>query len=172
MSKRLAVLFALVTVSAGFATTGSGVRAGVAARGGPQSGGAAIVPTISDWQFISGDATPPTQAACNAFGRRCFNPAAIAASYNYAGLHASGIDGRGKTIAIVDSFGSQTIAGDLNVFDNAFGLPHLCGETGVTCSPGMPTFKVLNVQGSPAPKPPPPSSGSGQESRNIWALEV
>src|SRR5437667_10345671 len=114
--------------------TWRGARAGVAAHSGAQSGGAAVLPTVSDWQFLSSDATPPTQAACNAVGRRCFNPAAIAASYNYAGLHANGIDGRGKTIALVDSYGSSTIASDLNVFDTAFGLPHLCGETGVTCT--------------------------------------
>jgi subtilase family serine protease len=172
MGRRLAFFFALISVSAGFAVTGSGARAGVATRNAPQSGGAAIVPTISDWQFLSADATPPTQAACNAVGRRCFDPAAIAASYNYASLHANGIDGRGKTIAIVDSFGSETIAGDLKVFDDAFGLPHLCGETGVACTAGMPTFSILHVQGSPAPKPPPPSNGAGSESRNIWALEV
>jgi subtilase family serine protease len=172
MRKRLAFCFALISVSAGFAVAGSGARAGVAAHSTSHSSGAAIVPAVSDWQFISGDQTPPTQAACNAVGRRCFNPAAIAASYNYAGLHADGIDGRGKTIAIVDSFGSSTAASDLNVFDNAFGLPHLCGETGVTCSAGMPWFKVLNVQGSPPPVPPPPSNGTGLEAHNLWALEV
>ncbi|TMB91549.1 MAG: hypothetical protein E6J45_05390 [Chloroflexi bacterium] len=172
MGRRLAFFFALISVSAGFAVTGSGARAGVAARSTSHSGGAVILPAVSDWQFVSADATPPTQAACNAFGRRCFDPAAIAASYNYAGLHANGIDGRGKTIALVDSFGSSTAAGDLNVFNNAFGLQHLCGEPGVTCTPGMPWFKVLSVQGSPAPVPPPPSNGTGLEAHNLWALEV
>jgi subtilase family serine protease len=131
-----------------------------------------VVPAVSDWQFLTGDTTPPSQAACNAVGRRCFDPAAMAGSYNYAGLHAAGNLGQGKTIAVIDSFGSTTIANDLNVFDTAFGLPHLCGEPGVTCAPGMPTFKVLEVQGSPAPNPPPPSSGTGQENHNLWALEV
>src|SRR5207237_8218052 len=54
----------------------------------------------------------------------------------------------------------------------AFGLPHLCGEAGVTCAPGMPTFRILQIQGSPPPNPPPPSNGTGQESHNLWALEV
>ncbi len=40
-----------------------------------------------------------------------------------APLQNAGIDGRGKTIVIVDSFGSPTIANDLHVFDQTFGLP-------------------------------------------------
>src|SRR5262249_46372474 len=112
------------------------------------------------------------EAQCNARGRRCFNPAAIAGAYNYAGLHASGITGRGKTIALVDSFGSQTVASDLNNFDTVFGLQHLCGEANYTCQPGDPTFKILTVQGNPPTNPPPPSNGTGQEAHDLWAVEV
>src|SRR5438477_6791149 len=36
----------------------------------------------------------------------------------------------------------------------------------------MPTFGILQIQGSPPPNPPPPSNGTGQESHNLWALEV
>jgi hypothetical protein len=72
-------------------------------------GKALILPTISDWQYLGNDGTPPSQAACNAVGRRCFDPSAMANSYDYAGLHASGNEGQGTTIAIVDSFGSDTI---------------------------------------------------------------
>jgi subtilase family serine protease len=129
-------------------------------------------PTIADWQFLSGSTTPPTEAACNAVGRRCFDPAAMAGSYDYAGLHARGIEGQGTTIAVVDSYGSETIANDLNVFDTAFGLPHLCGEPGVTCTSGMPTFSILNVQGSPPPTPPPPNNGTGLEDRAGWSAET
>jgi subtilase family serine protease len=39
-------------------------------------------------------------------------------------LHASGVDGRGETIVIVDSHGSPTIANDLQTFDKTFGLPN------------------------------------------------
>src|SRR5438876_11701885 len=97
-------------------------------------------PLISDWAYIGASGTPPSQAACNAVGRRCFNPTAMANSYNYASLLAAGNEGQGKTIALVDSFGSDTIRGDLSVFDSAFGLPHMCGETpAVACTPGTPT---------------------------------
>jgi subtilase family serine protease len=93
-------------------------------------------------------------------------------SYNLASLLAAGNQGQGKTIAVIDSFGSATIANDLNNFSTQFGLPHLCGEAGVTCTPGMPTFTILQVQGSPPANPPPPNNGTGQESHDLWALEV
>src|SRR6266478_6201573 len=129
-------------------------------------------PAVAEWEFLSSSTAPPVEAACNAVGRRCFAPAAMQNSYNISPLYGQGFAGTEKTIAVIDSFGSATIANDLNVFSTAFGLPHLCGEAGVTCAPGMPTFSILQVQGSPPPNPPPPSNGTGQESHNLWALEV
>ena len=59
------------------------------------------------------------------------------------------------------------------MFNTAFGLPSMCGEEGVTCATGMPTFNVLHLQGAPATVAPPPTSkGPGQEDRSAWALEV
>src|SRR5438132_871419 len=81
--------------------------------------GPLVHPLVSDWQFLGSGTTPPAQAACNAVGRRCFNPAAMSNAYDYATLLANNKDGRGKTIAIVDSFGSDTIRGDLKVFNDA-----------------------------------------------------
>src|SRR5689334_19904907 len=97
-------------------------------------------PTLSDFQFISSGATPPSNADCQSVGRTCYTPQAIQSAYNVGPLYAQQFDGRGVTIAIVDSWGSDTMAHDLNVFNNAFGLPHMCGEEGVTCTAGMPTF--------------------------------
>jgi len=148
-ARKIAPLVALVSAT-GFAAMGAPGTANLASF--------PIRPMISDWQYLG--ATPPSQAACNKVGRRCFNPAAMAASYDYATLHAAGTDGTGTTIAIVDSFGSSTIRNDLTAFDQAFGLPD------------PPRFDILNVQGSPPPVPPPPNNGTGQESHNLWALEV
>jgi subtilase family serine protease len=142
--------------------------------------GPAPQPLISDWQFLSSGTTPPSQAACNAVGRRCFDPAAMANSYNYATLHAQGDEGQGKTIAIVDSFGSDTIRNDLAVFDAAFGLPNPCGAgpnipstPAGNCSASVsPRFDIVEFQGSPPAVPPPPNNGTGQENHNLWALEV
>ncbi|HEX7734644.1 MAG TPA: S53 family peptidase [Ktedonobacteraceae bacterium] len=142
--------------------------------------GPAITPLVSDWQFLAGGAVPPSQAACNAVGRRCFNPAAMHNSYNYASLLAAGNQGQGKTIAIVDSFGSDTIRNDLYVFSTQFGLPVPCGANptspstpdGNCASNVSPRFDILNVQGSPPASPPPSNNGTGQEAHNLWALEV
>ena len=38
-------------------------------------------------------------------------------------MYQAGITGRGKTIVIVDSYGSPTIQSDLDVFDKQWGLP-------------------------------------------------
>ena len=130
-------------------------------------------PTVSDWQQLSTSTTPPTQAQCASVGRRCFSPQAIQSAYNVAPLYAAGLNGKGETIAIVDSFGSDTIAHDLHVFDQTFGLASMCGEESVTCSSTMPTFKQLQVQGSPpTAAPPPKNNGTGQENHTAWALET
>jgi subtilase family serine protease len=130
-------------------------------------------PAVADWHLISSGPAPPPETACFALGARCFTPAAMTAAYNYPPLYAQGFNGAGKTIAIIDSFGSPTIASDLHVFDTAFGLQPMCGEAGVTCTSDMPTFQVLEVQGSPPPVPQPPTSkGTGQENHFGWAVEV
>ncbi len=139
---------------------------------GPQGSSAVFRPAVAEWRFLQSSPTPPTEAACYAAGVRCFAPGAMQQAYNVSPLYERGLTGKGKTIAVIDSFGSATIANDLNVFSTAFGLPHLCGEAGVTCAPGMPTFSILQIQGSPPPNPPPPNNGTGQESHNLWALEV
>ncbi len=130
-------------------------------------------PTVAEWQLMTSSTTPPTQAQCNSAGRRCFTPSSMSNSYNYGPLLAQGFNGQGKTIAVVDSYGSDTIANDLNVFDTAFDLPHMCGEANVTCSAGMPTFSTISLQGSPATiAPPSTSKGTGLEDKSAWALEV
>jgi subtilase family serine protease len=130
-------------------------------------------PAVSDFQQLTNSETPPTQAQCNSVNRRCFNPQSLRSAYNLAPLYGQGIDGRGVTIAIVDSFGSDTMAHDLHVYNQTWGLPAMCGEEGVSCQAGMPTFSELHLQGSPATKAPPPKSkGTGQEDRSAWALEV
>src|SRR5919204_1308858 len=174
MRKRPAAVAALVALAALAAVVGlTGGSSGAAA-----AQGSAVRPLISDWQYLGNSGTPPSQAACNAVNRRCFNPTSMANSYNYAALHAAGNMGQGRTIAIVDSFGASTIREDLGTFNTAFGLPHLCGETGPSTPAGncssstTPRFDIVCVQGCPSPKPPPPSNSTGQEFHNLWDLEV
>ncbi len=156
--------------------TGSIATFGVAFAGPVSAAPAAAAvfhPTVSDYVQMTTSTTPPTQAQCNSVGRRCFSPQSTRAAYNLAPLYAAGHDGRGVTIAIVDSYGSDTIAHDLHVYNQTFNLQPMCGEEGVTCAPGMPTFSILHVQGAPATNAPPPTSnGTGQENKSAWALEV
>jgi subtilase family serine protease len=133
----------------------------------------AIHPAVSDYTQLTSSTIPPTQTQCISVGRRCFTPQSTRAAYNVQPLYAGGFDGHGMTIAIVDSYGSDTIAHDLHVYNQAFGVASMCGEEGVPCTAGMPTFSQLNVQGSPATKAPPPKSrGTGLENKSAWALEV
>lgn len=136
------------------------------------SSGTASDPSGFNYLYVSSSTVPPTEAQCESVGRRCFTPQAIQSAYDLGPLYANGWNGKGMTIAIVDSFGSDTIAHDLHVFDQAFGLQPMCGEEGVTCAAGMPTFSILNVQGSPPTNAPPPNNGTGQENHTLWDLEV
>jgi subtilase family serine protease len=167
-TRKLGVAVTLVIVS--------GIVAALAATtGGSQARTALPVPhpTLNDYAQVSTNTMPPSEAQCMSVGRRCFTPASTRAAYNLQPLYDQGLDGTGTTIAIVDSYGSDTIAHDLHVYNEAFGLPPMCGEEGVTCAPGMPTFSQLSLQGSPATKAPPGSSnGTGQEDKSAWALEV
>lgn len=69
--------------------------------------------------------SPPTTSDCLniIYGFHCYQPFQMVKAYDLAPLHNAGIDGRGKTILIVDSFGSPTIRNDLHVFDQTFGIP-------------------------------------------------
>ena len=138
----------------------------------PAAAGVVMHPTVSDFVQINASNTPPTEAQCFSVGRRCFTPQAIQSAYHVGPLYQQGINGKGVTIAIVDSFGSDTIAHDLHVFDQAFKLQPMCGEEGVTCAAGMPTFSQLHVQGSPPTNSIPGQNSTDQETHSLWALEV
>ncbi|HYM83692.1 MAG TPA: S53 family peptidase [Candidatus Dormibacteraeota bacterium] len=128
-------------------------------------------PAVAEYHLVSTGTTPPDESACIAIGTRCFGPAAIRNAYDLPTLYEQGFDGRGITIAIVDAYGSDTIAHDLHVYDQAFGLQAMCGEEGVTCTAGMPTFSRFHLQGAPATVQQ-PGNGTGQENKAGWAVEV
>ncbi len=65
----------------------------------------------------------PTSQCLTKFGIRCYTPVQYRQAYDLNGLYSGGITGRGRTIVIVDSFGSPTIRTDLHVFDQQFGFP-------------------------------------------------
>jgi subtilase family serine protease len=156
----------LVTALAAATLAMSSAAGTVAAVAAP-----ALMPAVSDAKLVSTSETPPSEADCFAVGRRCFSPQAFWAADNLGPRNDAGYDGSGITVAIVDSYGSDTMAHDLNVFNTAFGLPHMCGEEGVACTAGMPTFKTMTIQGSPATVQQ-PGNGTGQENKAAWSIEV
>ena len=88
---------------------------------------------------------PPTTSYClQNFGIHCYQPPQLAKAYNFAPLRAAGIDGRGRTIVIVDSFGSPTIENDLHVFDQQFGLPDPPSLTILQPAGPVPPFDPTN----------------------------
>jgi subtilase family serine protease len=130
-------------------------------------------PMAIDFQQVSAALTPPSEAQCVAHGRRCFAPAALENAYNLSALYAAGNQGQGITVAVVDSFGSNTIRTDLNNFNTQFGLPHMCGEANHTCAPGDPTFDILCVQAcTDTSSPPPTANSTGKQDRSAWIVEV
>jgi subtilase family serine protease len=53
----------------------------------------------------------------------CYGPDAMRKAYSIDQLIASGFDGRGQTIVIIDAYGSPTLDADLTAFSTLFGLP-------------------------------------------------
>ncbi|MEZ0067979.1 subtilase family serine protease [Streptacidiphilus sp. MAP12-20] len=82
------------------------------------------VPAAAGHLLASGlPAVLPTSTCLAVKKIRCYTPLQYRKAYNLAPLYKAGITGKGRTILIVDSFGSPTIQRDLNTFDKQFGLP-------------------------------------------------
>ena len=65
-----------------------------------------------------------------------YEPNTLQTAYGLKPVYASGLDGTGQTVVVVDAFGSPTAAADIAVFSSTFGLP-------------SPNFAVYNPQGVP-----------------------
>jgi len=71
------------------------------------------------------------------FGVPCYGPTAIRAAYGLTGLIKAGFNGAGRTIVILDAFGSPSALEDLKAFDAAFSLPN------------PPSFNIVTMPGTP-----------------------
>ncbi len=138
------------------------VSAGGAAMGGAAvtaAAPAAATPTIvlqPGAVHARGVSTaPPTTAFCEKHYKiACYEPAQIQRAYDLGPLLRRGINGRGQTIVIVDSFGSPTIGHDLATFDKTFHLP------------APPSLKVIQPAG------PVPPYNPGNSDMVGWAGET
>jgi subtilase family serine protease len=133
----------------------SGLLAASAFAGGVAQASTALHPFIAHRLHVGASAgqLPVTSECIATFGVGCYTPAQYDDAYDLNGLHHAGIDGTGRTIVIVDAFGSPTIASDLHAFDQEWGLPD-------------PVLKVIQPAGAVPPFDPNDSDMFG------WALET
>jgi subtilase family serine protease len=66
---------------------------------------------------------PPDTLCRSVIGVPCYSPQEIRNAYGLTPILNAGYTGAGQTIIIIDSFGSPTIAQDLQTFDAGYGLP-------------------------------------------------
>jgi subtilase family serine protease len=100
--------------------------------------------------------TPPTTADCIAqIGIACYAPFQYQKAYNLAPLYSKGLNGKGETIVIVDSYGFSGIGQELKTFDESFHLPP------------PPHFTILQPNG-----PVPPFNAKARPQMVGWAQET
>jgi subtilase family serine protease len=117
------VLLALVAVGAAIAASAgsSGVKAAQHGFVSPANGGAALSNSIGDPAVASDGSVHFGCQLSTPAG--CYGPDQIRAAYGIQPLLDAGYDGTGRTIAIVDAYGSPTLASDVATFDTVWGLP-------------------------------------------------
>jgi subtilase family serine protease len=148
-ARRRAGVTLLCAVAGVVALTSAGAGEGrpiLAAVGALRPPAIAVVPLV---QFGTG------RAGEALLGRGApFTPEQIRANYSMGYLYAKGLTGKGRTIGIVDAYGSPTITADLASFDEHYGVP------------APPSFKVIQPAGAV-----PPYSASATD-RADWAFET
>jgi subtilase family serine protease len=126
-----------------------------AARPGAASGLRSPVPAVMGHVVRTSLAAPPDPAFCAALLHvSCYRPAQMRRAYDLDALLDRHLDGRHRTIAIVDSFGAPDIAADLHHFDASFGLPD------------PPSLTVIHPAGDP------PAFDPANLEMGLWAVET
>ena len=122
--------------------------------------------------FTTGGALPAASYSGNRYGQdnsntalgtlaTCgYQPSELATAYGLSQLYATGLDGSGETVVIVDAIGSPTIAADAELFSQVYGLPDLTSAN----------FKVYYPGGQP---PAPDTGWASETSLDVeWAHSV
>jgi subtilase family serine protease len=137
-----AVLAAVAGSTVADSAVASGATTAGSAGGSASDPGALIVhPAANDVHRVSMAPVPFSNAQCEAtFQVSCYVPDQVEAAYNLPALYRQGIKGKGRTIVIVDAFGSPTISDDLLQFDQYLGL-------------GTPPLRIVKVGHVPAFNP-------------------
>jgi subtilase family serine protease len=118
--RTIAGLIGVVMVAAVTATSSPGV----AAAGSRHGALVRVQPAVAGHIEAASLGSPISTSDCLAmFGIHCYSPLQFRTAYDLNPLYAHGITGKGRTIMIVDSFGSPTLQHDLDMFDSQWGLP-------------------------------------------------
>jgi subtilase family serine protease len=108
----------------GLALGAAGAAGPVIAGPAPSQATVLIAPDIVRADHPATAGKPPTTAGCeHTFHIACYSPLQVRQAYGIPKLLVRGVNGKGQTIVIVDSFGSPTVQHDLAVFDAAYRLP-------------------------------------------------
>jgi subtilase family serine protease len=139
-SARLVVAVAAVLTAVAGSTAALGSTAGNASSASHASDPGTLIvhPATHHVRGAFMAPVPFSDAQCEAvFQIMCYVPDQVEAAYNLPSLYGRGITGKGRTIVVVDAFGSPTIADDLLQFDQYLGL-------------GTPPLRIVKVGNVPA----------------------
>ena len=91
----------------------------------------------------------------------CYGPDQIRVAYGFQQLLNHGINGAGRTIVIIDAYGSDTLQADLDYFDTYFGVTPT-------------TVNVIYPDGPPSPTDPSNAAGwKGETTLDVqWAHTI
>ncbi|MFJ8489067.1 S8 family serine peptidase [Streptomyces sp. NPDC094038] len=82
------------------------------------------VPAVVGHTLAHRVSSPLSDAQCQAKWQiNCYTPLQYRTAYDLNALYRKGVTGKGRTIVIVDSYGSPTVQHDLDVYSKQFGLP-------------------------------------------------
>ncbi|MFE5031979.1 S53 family peptidase [Streptomyces sp. NPDC056683] len=82
------------------------------------------VPAVVGHTLAHRVSSPLSSAQCQAKWQiNCYTPLQYRTAYDLNALYRKGVTGKGRTIVIVDSYGSPTVQHDLDVYSKQFGLP-------------------------------------------------
>jgi len=134
-------LAAVLTASATAAALAVGGAAAPAGASGPTPHRMKVDPQISQRAFHPNAAVFGCQARPmdGSQGPRCYQPSQIQNAYDITPLLDAGKDGTGRTIVIIDAYGSPDIEADLAQFNATMGLPD-SGFTQIAPAGAPPAF--------------------------------
>ncbi|MER6225009.1 S53 family peptidase [Streptomyces sp900105755] len=82
------------------------------------------VPAVVGHTLAHRVSSPLSNTQCQAKWQiNCYTPLQYRTAYDLNALYRKGVTGKGRTIVIVDSYGSPTVQHDLDVYSKQFGLP-------------------------------------------------